>query len=70
MQKDEGKGRARNLNDFKQACCLLYCLCKTKLQLLSGDSPPWDSCHRVPLLSLVPTAVVTQQMVKQLLTPH
>lgn len=70
MQKDKGEGKAHNLNEFKQACYLLCCLCKTKLQLPSGDSPPGDGCHCVPLLSLVPTAVVTQQMVKQLLTPH
>lgn len=70
MQKDKGEGRAHNLKEFKQDCCLLCCSCKTKLQLPSGDSPPWYGCHCVPLLSLVPTAVVTQQMVKQLLTPH
>lgn len=67
--EDKAEGRSHNLNEYL-ACCLLCCSCMTKLQLPSGDSPPWNGCHHVALLSLVPTTVVTQQMVKQLLTPH
>lgn len=48
---------------------MLCCLRKTKPGL-SGDSSPWEGCHRPPRSSPVPTAAVTQLAARQLLPPR